>query len=61
MIASSGGPVSDVGVTIHGGGGYGSDRAWAEGIVGESIPDRCIPRGVESFVPIYDVEPGPLP
>jgi hypothetical protein len=60
LIASSGEPVAEVGETIHGGGGYGSDRAWAEGVVGEAIPDRCIPEGVETFVLIYDVEPGPF-
>ncbi|MCI0632835.1 MAG: hypothetical protein L0206_02805 [Actinobacteria bacterium] len=59
LIDSSGEPVAHVGEAIHGGGGHGSDRTWAEGIVGEPIPDRCIPEGVESFVLIYDVEPGP--
>jgi hypothetical protein len=59
LIDSSGEPVAGIGATIHGGGGYGSDRAWAEGLVGEPIPDRCIPEGVEAFVLIYDVEPGP--
>jgi hypothetical protein len=56
LIDSSGEPVAGVGATIHGGGGYGSDRAWAEGLVGEPIPDRCSPEGVEPLVLIYDVE-----
>jgi hypothetical protein len=30
----------------------------AEGVVGEAIPDRCIPEGVESFVLIHNVESG---
>lgn len=60
VIASSGQPVAEVGQMIHGGGGYGSDRVWAEGIVGEAIPDRCIPEGVERFALIYNVEPGPF-
>lgn len=59
LIAPSGEPVAVVGETIHGGGGYGSDRTWAEGLVGEAIPDRCISDGAEPFVLIYDVELGP--
>jgi hypothetical protein len=49
-------PVARLGDRVSGGGGYYSDRAWAEEITGTAIPDRCVPSGAEPFVLVYDVE-----
>lgn len=51
----SGQPVVRVGETVFGGGGYGSDWAAAEEIVGESIPSHCRPTEAEGYAVVYDI------
>ena len=62
LLDTSGSPISHVGETIHGGGGYFGERGHIEELSGGSIPDRCVPdvRNGDSFAIIYDVEAGPF-
>jgi hypothetical protein len=59
LIDSTGRPVTRVGQTLHGGGGYGSDWDHAEQLAGQKIPDRCRPPGAEPFAQIGGVKTGP--
>lgn len=58
LLDAGGEPIARVGDVVHGGGGYHSDRAHIEGIVGREIPDRCMPAGDEPFALVYEVEAG---
>jgi hypothetical protein len=59
LLDPGGDPIARVGSSIHGGGGWFSDRKHAEDLAGERIPDRCVLDGPDRFAMIYDVEPGP--
>ena len=59
LLDSSGQPVVRVGQVLHGGGGHFSKWQHAEELVGEPIPERCRPDGVEPWLLIYDVRAGP--
>jgi hypothetical protein len=46
---------------LHGGGGSTGDRSHIEDLVGEPIPERCIPEGGgDRFAIAFDVEGGPF-
>lgn len=51
--------VADLGDPVQGGGGYYSDLAYVEDLVGQPIPRRCQPEGSEPYALIYDVQRGP--
>lgn len=61
LLDSTGAPFSQVGNTIHGGGGYFGDRGHFENLAGEPIPMRCVTAGDDDrFALIYEVEAGPF-
>lgn len=51
--------VAQVGDPVQGGGGYYSELAYVEDLVGQPIPRRCQSDGAEPYVLIYDVRRGP--
>ncbi len=56
VVDASGRAVVRVGDPIIGGGGFlSSDRPNAESLIGQRIPQRCVPPGDEPFAMIYDV------
>ena len=60
LYDSSGTLLARVGEAVHGGGGGYSDRGYAEELVGQPIPNRCLPGGADPYyVLIYEVQPGP--
>jgi len=60
LLSFAGAPIAHLGETIHGGGGYFSDRGHMERLAQEAIPDRCVPSGSDRFALIYEVAAGPF-
>ena len=58
LLDKGGEPIAHLGDTIHGGGGYYSDRTHIEGLAEEAIPNRCVLDGPDRFALIYDVTSG---